>query len=233
MPSLPQQYPYCVHSHTAAARAKGLTDAQFAEFRSVLRLAAQTNALANSLQIPIDPEFLIAKGREAKSARCQEHETSLSQRRSKEELMKAADPFSLERFMTAQKPVFDTAVAELRAGRKCSHWMWFIFPQLRGLGSSPMATRYAIGSLDEARAYLADPLLGHRLVLCTETVLTLKGKSPREIFGSPDDLKFRSSMTLFAQASADEDNIFRQALDDFYDGRPDERTFSLLAAAPH
>ena len=147
--------------------------------------------------------------------------------------MKVTDPFSLKRFITAQETVFDTAVAELRAGRKRSHWMWFIFPQLRGLGSSAMATRYAVGSLDEARAYLADPLLGPRLVLCTETVLALKAKSPREIFGSPDDLKFRSSMTLFAQASAGEDNIFRQALADFCDGRPDERTLSLLAAAPY
>jgi uncharacterized protein (DUF1810 family) len=112
--------------------------------------------------------------------------------------MEAADPFDLGRFLTAQAPVFASAVDELNAGRKRSHWMWFIFPQLRGLGSSSIAQFYGIGSLAEARAYLAHPVLGPRPVLCTETVLAVRDKSLHEIFGSPDDMKFRSSMTLFA-----------------------------------
>ena len=117
--------------------------------------------------------------------------------------MEAADPFDLQRFVTAQAPVFTDALEELKKGRKRTHWMWFVFPQLRGLGSSSMAKFYGIGSLDEARAYLAHSLLGPRLVLCTETVLAIKGKTLREIFGSPDDLKFGSSMTLFAHATSD------------------------------
>jgi uncharacterized protein (DUF1810 family) len=107
--------------------------------------------------------------------------------------MEAADPFDLQRFVTAQAAVFASALEELKKGRKRTHWMWFVFPQLRGLGSSSMATFYGIGSLEEARAYFAHSLLGPRLVLCTETVLAIKGKTLREIFGSPDDLKFGSS----------------------------------------
>ena len=145
--------------------------------------------------------------------------------------MGAADPFDLQRFVTAQAPVFASALEELKKGRKRTHWMWFLFPQLRGLGSSSMATFYGIGSLEEARAYLAHPLLGPRLVLCTETVLAVKGKSLREIFGSPDDMKFGSSMTLFARASDDDGVVFRRALDLYCRGRPDDRTLALLGNA--
>jgi uncharacterized protein (DUF1810 family) len=145
--------------------------------------------------------------------------------------MGAADPFDLQRFVTAQAPVFASALEELKEGRKRTHWMWFVFPQLRELGSSSMATFYGIGSLEEARAYLAHPLLGPRLVLCTETVLAVKGKSLREIFGSPDDMKFGSSMTLFARASDDDGVVFRRALDLYCRGRPDDRTLALLGNA--
>ena len=145
--------------------------------------------------------------------------------------MGAADPFDLQRFVTAQAPVFASALEELKEGRKRTHWMWFLFPQLRGLGSSSMATFYGIGSLEEARAYLAHPLLGPRLVLCTETVLAVKDKSLREIFGAPDDMKFGSSMTLFARASDDDGVVFRRALDLYCRGRPDDRTLALLGNA--
>ena len=140
-----------------------------------------------------------------------------------------ADPFDLERFVKAQAPIFEAALAELKAGEKRSHWMWFVFPQLRGLGHSPMAEFYGVGSLAEARAYLAHPVLGRRLKLCTQTVLAVEGRTLNEIFGSPDDMKFRSSMTLFALASADKANVFRQTLDRYCEGRPDPRTEALLA----
>ena len=142
--------------------------------------------------------------------------------------MPAADSFALERFVAAQAPVFDTALAELQAGRKSSHWMWFVFPQLRGLGRSSMAEFYGIGSRDEARAYLAHPLLGPRLIRCTQAVLAVEGKPLHAIFGSPDDLKFRSSMTLFARVAGDDGSVFRDALDRYCDGRMDERTLVLL-----
>jgi uncharacterized protein (DUF1810 family) len=144
--------------------------------------------------------------------------------------MAQVDALSLERFVTAQQPVFGAVLEELQAGLKRSHWMWFVFPQLRGLGSSSMAEFYGIGSLIEAKAYLAHPLLGPRLVLCTSTVLTLKGRSVHAIFGSPDDLKFCSSMTLFATAAGDDDSPFRQALARCCGGRMDPRTLSLLAS---
>ena len=115
--------------------------------------------------------------------------------------MPNTDSFDLERFVTAQAPVFATAPAELQAGEKRSHWMWFVFPQLRGLGHSAMAMRYGIGSLDEARAYLAHPLLGPRLIECTCAVLAIEGRPLHAIFGSPDDVKFCSSMTLFSLAA--------------------------------
>jgi uncharacterized protein (DUF1810 family) len=124
--------------------------------------------------------------------------------------------------------VFATVVAELTAGRKKSHWMWFIFPQLRGLGRSSLAEFYGIRSLDEARAYLAHPELGTRLTACTERVLALEGSSLDAIFGSPDDLKFRSSMTLFSLASVKICNAFQRALDRYCDGHVDERTMALL-----
>jgi len=138
------------------------------------------------------------------------------------------DPFDLERFVTAQEPVFDTVLNELRAGRKRTHWMWFVFPQLRGLGRSSMAEYYGISSLAEARAYLAHPVLGPRLDLCTRTVLEIEPRSLHAIFGSPDDMKFRSCATLFAIASAEQDNAFRRALDRWCDGRPDELTLALI-----
>ena len=144
--------------------------------------------------------------------------------------MEAADPFDLARFVTAQAPIFSAVLDELRAGRKRSHWMWFVFPQLRGLGHSSMAELYGIGSLAEARAYLAHPLLGPRLVLCTRTVLALENRSLAAIFGSPDDMKFRSSMTLFSRAAGEGETAFRQALDRFRNGRANERTLALLGA---
>lgn len=143
--------------------------------------------------------------------------------------MSIADPFDLERFVTAQTPVFSTALAELKAGRKRSHWMWFIFPQLRGLGRSFTAQFYGVSSLGEARAYLGHALLGPRLALCTETVLGSRATSLPEVFGSPDDLKFRSSMTLFAVASADGESLFLKALDRWCEGQPDEQTRRLLS----
>ena len=129
-------------------------------------------------------------------------------------------------FLEAQAPVIDAVEAELAGGRKRTHWMWFIFPQLEGLGSSPMAERYALHSLGEARDYLAHPVLGGRLRHCTELVNAVGGRSIHEIFGSPDDLKFRSSMTLFD--AAEPGGAFRAALDKYYAGTPDSRTLALL-----
>lgn len=144
--------------------------------------------------------------------------------------MSTADPFDLERFVTAQAPVIATALAELRAGRKRTHWIWFVFPQLRGLGRSSMATFYGIASLHEARAYLAHPILGPRLELCTRAVLELETGSLHDIFGSPDDVKFQSSMTLFAVAVADPASAFHQALDHWCGGALDPQTLKLLEA---
>ena len=144
--------------------------------------------------------------------------------------MADADPFDLERFVTAQAPIFSAVLDELKAGQKRSHWMWFIFPQLRGLGRSPTAEFYGLSSLDEARAYLAHPVLGSRLILCTETVLAVEGRSLQAIFGSPDDLKFCSSMTLFALAVGQGESVFRRALDRYCGGRLDERTVELCEA---
>ncbi len=139
-----------------------------------------------------------------------------------------SDALNLERFVDAQAPVFEMVVAELTAGRKRSHWMWFIFPQLRGLGHSPTAQFYAIASLAEARAYHAHPLLGPRLELCTRTVLESRARSLDELFGSPDDLKFRSCMTLF-EIAAPEVPLFARALDRWCAGERDDRTLELLA----
>ncbi|BFU44392.1 DUF1810 domain-containing protein [Krasilnikovia sp. MM14-A1004] len=136
----------------------------------------------------------------------------------------------LARFTAAQHDVYARALAELRAGSKRSHWMWFVFPQLAGLGTSPTAQRYAISSLDEARAYLADPVLGPRLAECARALLAVEGRSANQILGYPDDLKLRSSMTLFAQA-ADDPHLFQAVLDRFYDGAPDHRTLELLGRA--
>lgn len=144
--------------------------------------------------------------------------------------MPAADPHDLARFLTAQADDFDTALAELRAGRKESHWMWYVFPQFAGLGFSSMSQRYAIQSLAEARAYLDHPTLGPRLVWCAEAVLAHAGRSAVDILGSPDDLKLRSSATLFARLSPP-GSVFHQLLDRFFDGQPDDRTRRLLEAA--
>jgi uncharacterized protein (DUF1810 family) len=135
--------------------------------------------------------------------------------------------FDLERFVQAQAGVHDLALAELRAGRKTGHWMWFVFPQLTGLGSSPMSQRYAIGSLDEARAYLGDPVLGPRLRACTAAVLAQDDRTAEAIFGGVDAMKLRSSMTLFHRA-APEEPVFRHVLDQFFEGAPDPLTDSLL-----
>jgi uncharacterized protein (DUF1810 family) len=132
----------------------------------------------------------------------------------------------LDRFVDAQDGVYADALAELGAGRKRTHWMWFVFPQIAGLGSSPAAQRYAIRSLDEARAYLAHPVLGPRLRECAQALLAVQDRSAREILGHPDDLKLRSSMTLFARA-ADDPALFQAVLDRFYDG-PDPLTLTLL-----
>jgi uncharacterized protein (DUF1810 family) len=145
--------------------------------------------------------------------------------------MTSEDSFDLERFVTAQAPIFETVLAELQAGRKRSHWMWFVFPQLRGLGQSQTARFYGIASIEEASAYLAHPLLGPRLDLCTRILLGSEGASLHAIFGSPDDMKFRSCMTLFSLATDDHANPFREALDRWCDGRPDERTLALADAS--
>jgi uncharacterized protein (DUF1810 family) len=140
------------------------------------------------------------------------------------------DPFDLERFTQAQEPVIADVRNELRAGRKQSHWMWFVFPQLRGLGQSSMAQHYGIASLEEARAYLAHPVLGPRLRACCELMLAVPAtKSAHEILGSPDDLKFRSCVTLFSLA-APEDTLFQRCLDRFHGGRPDPRTLELCGS---
>ena len=134
---------------------------------------------------------------------------------------------NLERFLAAQDPVLDQVRAELAAGRKRSHWMWFVFPQLRGLGQSAMAQQYGLASLAEARAYLAHPVLGKRLRDCTALVNAVQGRSAEEILGGVDALKFRSCMTLFAAAEPG-DSVFRTALDRYYGGAEDPRTLALL-----
>jgi uncharacterized protein (DUF1810 family) len=139
--------------------------------------------------------------------------------------------FALERFRIAQDEhgTFDRALAELRAGRKTSHWMWFVFPQIAGLGHSATSQRFAIGSLDEARAYLADPLLGPRLLECARTLAAIDGATAGEILGPIDALKLRSSMSLFARAEPGEP-AFQEVLERYFSGVPDPRTEALLAA---
>jgi len=134
----------------------------------------------------------------------------------------------IQDFIEAQNPVIATVLDELRAGCKRTHWMWFVFPQHVGLGRSAMAKRFGLGSIKEASAYLADPILGGRLVGCIEAVLAHRTKTVREIFGTPDDLKFRSCMTLFAIAGPKEP-IFQMALDEFFAAEPDPLTVALLA----
>jgi uncharacterized protein (DUF1810 family) len=140
----------------------------------------------------------------------------------------AADPHNLARYLVAQNPLFAQVCAELATGEKRTHWMWFIFPQLRGLGSSLTAERYAIRSLEEARAYLAHPILGERLRSCTQLVNRVEGRSAQQIFGYPDYLKFRSSMTLFARAAGAATGPFGQALAKYFAGEEDPRTGELL-----
>ena len=136
------------------------------------------------------------------------------------------DPFDLERFVIAQNPVYDGVCEELRGGHKRGHWMWFIFPQLRGLGSSAMADRFGISSPKEAEAYLAHTVLGPRLLECTGLVNVIEGRSIEQIFGYPDDLKFRSSMTLF-RLVAEDSRIFNYALEKYFKGEADPLTLDL------
>ncbi len=134
--------------------------------------------------------------------------------------------YALDRFITAQRGTFDRALGEIRAGRKHSHWMWYIFPQLRGLGQSNVAWYYGIEDLDEAKAYLEHPVLGQRLREITQTALDLSETDPMKVFGWPDNMKFRSCMTLFAQIS--EDDLFARALEKFFAGQEDSMTLELL-----
>lgn len=142
----------------------------------------------------------------------------------------ADDPYNLQRFVEAQNPVIEDVKEELRSGRKRTHWMWYVFPQMKGLGRSQMAQRYAISSQDEAEAYLSHSILGSRLRECTEIVNSVEGRSANDIFGSPDDLKFRSSMTLF-ESVADDPTAFRTALERYYSGERDPKTLELVGNA--
>lgn len=137
------------------------------------------------------------------------------------------DQYNLQRFVDAQNPVYDTVCAELRAGSKRSHWMWFIFPQIKGLGTSALAHKFAISSLEEANAYVAHPVLGPRLRECSRLVANTEHRSIEEIFGYPDDMKFHSSMTLFAQTAADT-TIFNDCLHKYFGGEPDSATLARL-----
>ena len=137
------------------------------------------------------------------------------------------ESFDLNRFMTAQRGIYARVLKELRCGRKRSHWMWFILPQIKGLGNSALSQRYAIRSLAEAMAYLSHPVLGARLVDCANAILAVEGRSASDIFGYPDDLKLKSSMTLFAAISG-ETSVFIKVLSKFYDGKQDEKTITIL-----
>ena len=140
------------------------------------------------------------------------------------------DPFNLQRFVAAQAPVYDAVVRELMAGEKRSHWMWFVFPQIAGLGMSPTSVLYAISSLDEAKAYLAHPVLGPRLADCARLVLAAEGRTARQIFGAVDAQKFCSSMTLFGRAQQGA-SVFADCLDAFFAGEPDPATLAKLGDA--
>jgi uncharacterized protein (DUF1810 family) len=138
-----------------------------------------------------------------------------------------AGAFDLERFVQAQERDYAAVLRELKAGRKRSHWIWYVFPQIAGLGASAMSQRYAISSCDEARAYAEHTVLGPRLRECTQLVLDVQGRTVEQIFPDPDDLKFRSCMTLFERCAA-EPSLFRAALDRYFGGRPDPRTLEIL-----
>jgi len=142
----------------------------------------------------------------------------------------ATDPYDLQRFVDAQEHVYGPALSEIKSGLKRSHWMWFIFPQFRGLGVSRTSERFALKSVAEARAYLAHPVLGQRLVECAEAILEVSDRSAFEILGSPDDLKLRSCATLFACASP-EIPAFQRVLDKYFRGQRDDRTLHLMARA--
>jgi uncharacterized protein (DUF1810 family) len=143
--------------------------------------------------------------------------------------MENGDPFQLKRFEDAQEPVYELALSELRAGEKKSHWIWFIFPQLAGLGTSAMSWMYAIRSVAEAEAYLRHPVLGPRLAECCEAMLGVEGKNAREILGSPDDMKLRSCATLFAAVSG-AGSVFERLLEKYYNGESDEKTLAFVRA---
>jgi uncharacterized protein (DUF1810 family) len=138
------------------------------------------------------------------------------------------DPYELDRFVQAQDDDYERAIQEIKAGRKESHWMWYIFPQFAGLGSSSMAIRYAIKSMAEAKAYLSHPIVGPRLAECFDALCRVEGRSANEIFGSPDDLKLRSCATLFAECSPP-DSLSARILEKYFNGQRDERTIELLA----
>jgi uncharacterized protein (DUF1810 family) len=137
------------------------------------------------------------------------------------------DPYNLQRFVDAQARVFEGVLSELRRGEKCGHWMWFIFPQIKGLGFSSTSQAFAIQSLDEAQAYLAHPLLGPRLGECTNLVNLVENRTVEEIFGYPDDMKFKSSMTLFSRAT-NENDVFLEALQKYFQGELDQRTLARI-----
>ena len=141
----------------------------------------------------------------------------------------SADPYGLDRFVQAQTADYEQALSEIRAGRKRSHWMWYIFPQCEGLGTSPTSRRYAIRSLAEARAYLSHPVLGPRLLECAEAAIGLEAESAFQVFGSPDDMKLQSSATLFACVSPP-GSVFAQLLDKYFRGERDDNTLRLLSA---
>ena len=138
------------------------------------------------------------------------------------------DPYDLNRFLDAQENVYETALQEIRKGRKQTHWMWFIFPQIAGLGRTEISKMYAIRSREEAIEYLNHPTLGERLREASQALLSVEDKSATEIFGTPDDLKLRSSMTLFKSVSTDNE-VFLQVLDRYYDGEEDPQTFRILS----
>ena len=140
----------------------------------------------------------------------------------------ADDPFDLDRFVTAQEADYERALSEIRSGRKRTHWMWYVFPQVEGLGSSPTSRRYSIKSLEEARAYLGHPILGPRLRAIADAALAVEGRAARDVFGSPDDLKLRSSATLFASLSPP-GSVFDRLIEKYFSGERDTRTLQLLA----
>ena len=139
------------------------------------------------------------------------------------------DPYELNRFISAQEGVYDRALAELRGGQKRTHWMWFIFPQIDGLGHSPTTRHYAVKSVEEARRYLGHPVLGARLVECAEAILAVQGRSVSDIFGYPDDMKLQSSMTLFALV-AGPCSVFERVLEKYYEGKRDARTLQIVGS---